>query len=192
MAEGCFESCGTRTSAGVWITSPPSHPPPQAMVWQQPTLPGWRQATLHHSMKQPLFSQKVTGFLVPPASGTYTLYIRSDDQSQFSLSSTADPANLSVVASARSWTRNRWDYFATQRSDPMELEGGKPYYLEVLHSQGGGPYDLLLGLKFHNSNKTRGEVPAEHEVQRVVISSTVVKEKHVSSCTDCSIQMKCQ
>ena len=139
-----------------------------------------------------LFSQKVTGFLVPPASGTYTLYIRSDDQSQFSLSSTADPANLSVVASARSWTRYRWDYFATQRSEPMELEGGKPYYLEVLHSQGGGTYDLLLGLKFHNSNKTRGEVPAEHEVQRVIISSTVVQERHVSSCTDCSIQIKRQ
>lgn len=127
-----------------------------------------------------LFAHKVTGFLVPPTSGTYTLYVRSDDQSQFSLSTTANPANLSVVASAHQWTRNRWDFFATQRSEPMELEGGKPYYLEVLHSQGGGPYDLLLGLKFHNSNKTRGEVPAEHEVQRVVISSTIVMETHVS------------
>ena len=74
----------------------------------------------------------------------------------------------------------------------MELEGGRPYYLEVLHSQGGGPYDLLLGLKFHNNNKTRGEVPAEHEVQRVVISSTIDQERHVSSCTDCSIHIKRQ
>ena len=127
------------------------------------------------------FMHKVTGFLVPPTSGTYTLYVRSDDHSQFSLSTTADPANLSVVASARQWTRNRWDFYTTQRSEPMELEGGKPYYLEVLHTQGAGPYDLLLGLKFHNSNKTKGEVPAEHEVQRVVISSTIIAESHVSS-----------
>ena len=63
----------------------------------------------------------------------------------------------------------------------MELEGGKPYYLEVLHNQASWHYDLLLGLKFHNSNKTRREVPAEHEVQRVIISSTIVKETHVSS-----------
>ena len=155
-----------------------------------PASPGYRAATTDIAWMETgypsplnettLFMQKVTGFLVPPTSGTYTLYVRSDDYSQFSLSTTADPANLSVVASARQWTRNRWDYYTTQRSEPMELEGGKPYYLEVLHTQGGGPYDLLLGLKFHNSNKTRGEVPAEHEVQRVVISSTIVMETHVS------------
>ena len=156
-----------------------------------PSSPGYKAATTDIAWAEtgypsPLnettyFAHKLTGFLVPPTSGTYTLDIHSDDWSQFSLSSTADPANLSVVASAPAWTRNRWDFYASQRSEPMELEGGKPYYLEVLHNQGGGPYDLLLGLKFHNSNKTRGEVPAEHEVQRVIISSTIVKETHVSS-----------
>ena len=79
---------------------------------------------------------------------------------------------------------------------PLDLEGGRPYYLEMLLNQGVGPWHLYLGLKYHNSTLTRTQVPAEHEVQRVVVDSVIVQEKHVSEliwivCKCISIVLLC-
>ena len=123
--------------------------------------------------------QKFSGFLVPPATGRYTVDVRSDDASRVYLSTDSDPAHKQVVASARSYSRNRWDLYDTQRSVPLDLEGGRPYYLEMLLNQGGGPWHIYLGLKYHNTTLTRTQVPAEHEVQRVIVDSVIVQEKHV-------------
>ena len=130
-------------------------------------------------------AQKFSGFLVPPATGRYTVDVRSSDASRVYLSTESDPANKRVVASTHSYTY-RWDLYDTQRSKPLDLEGGRPYYLEMLMSQGGGPWYIYLGLKYHNSTLTRAQVPAEHEVQRVIVDSVIVREKHVSELVlDC-------
>ena len=123
--------------------------------------------------------QKFSGFLVPPATGRYTVDVRSSHASRVYLSTDSDPAHKRVVAHAHSYTY-RWDLYDTQRSKPLYLEGGRPYYLEMLLNQGGGPWNIYLGLKYHISTPTRTQVPAEHEVQRVVVDSVIVQEKHVS------------
>ena len=124
-------------------------------------------------------AQKFSGFLVPPATGRYTVDVRSSDASHVYLSTDSDPAHKRVVAHTPSYTF-WWDSYDTQRSKPLDLEGGRPYYLEMLLNQGGGPWYIYLGLKYHNSTLTRTQVPAEHEVQRVIVDSVIVQEKHVS------------
>ena len=125
-------------------------------------------------------AQKFSGFLVPPANGRYTIDVRSNYASRIYLSTDSDPAHKRVVASAPAYTGSWWDSYDTQRSKPVDLEEGRPYYLEMLLNQRGGPWQIYLGLKYHNSTLTRTQVPAEQEVQRVIVDSVVVREKHVS------------
>ena len=89
----------------------------------------------------------------------------------------AEHAQLNVHAGQH--TRGLYDFFPTQISDPIELEGGKPYYVEVLHTQGGGPWDLGFGAKYHNTNLTSSQAYGEHEEQRIVLSAEIKKETQV-------------
>ena len=140
----------------------------------------WGQTGYPIPFNAPINSvQKFSGFLVPPATGRYTVDVRSRYTSRVYLSTDSDPAHKQLVAHAPSYTY-RWDTYNTQRSKSLDLEGGRPYYLEMLLNQGGGPWHIYLGLKYHNSTLTRTQVPAEHEVQRVILDSVIVREKHVS------------
>ena len=125
-------------------------------------------------------SQKFSGFLVPPATGRYTIDVLSDDASRIYLSTDSDPANKRLMAEAYAWSRGRWNYWPAQRSQPVDLEGGRPYYLEMVLNQGRGPWSIYLGLKYHNSTLSRSEVTAEHEVQKIAVDSIIVQEHHVS------------
>ena len=120
-----------------------------------------------------------SGFFVPPETGIYTFDILSDDISQLFFSLSGDPAAKVLIAEAPSHTSYRWDRYKSQRSKPIHLESGKAHYIEVLHNQGGGPYYLYLGAKYYNTTLTRSEVPAEHEVQRLIIESPVISPKQV-------------
>jgi plastocyanin len=125
-------------------------------------------------------SQKFSGFLVPPATGRYTIDVLSDDASRIYLSTDSDPANKRLMAEAYAWSRGRWNYWPAQRSQPVDLEGGRPYYLEMVLNQGRGPWSIYLGLKYHNSTLSRSEVTAEHEVQKIAVDSIIVQEHHTA------------
>ena len=125
------------------------------------------------------FNTKYTGFFVPPFSGFYTLYVLSDDQSRFYLSHNMSAEHAELVAYADRHTRGQWNHLPTQKSIPIELEGGKPYYLEVLHTQGPGAWNLGFGAKYHNTNLTSSEVYGEHEEQQIVLSAELKKETQV-------------
>jgi len=124
------------------------------------------------------FNSKYIGFYVPPFSGWYTFYIRSDDLSRFYLSPNMSAEHTELVAYANRYT-NSWSTFSTQKSVPIELEGGKPYYLEVLQNQGNGPWNIGFGAKYHNTNLTSSEAYGEHEEQQIVLSAEIVKEMQV-------------
>ena len=87
--------------------------------------------------------------------------------------------HVEQIAFAPQYTRGLYDYFSSQISDPITLESGKPYYLEVLHTQGGGPWDIGFGAKYHNTNLTSSEAYGEHEEQQIMLSAEIVKEMQV-------------
>ena len=92
------------------------------------------------------YGQRVRGYLVPPTTGEYMLFLASDGNGSLRLSTDADPANAAEVASVPDFTNPRqWDKFAQQRSAPVTLEAGRRYYVEVLHKEERGGDNLAVG-----------------------------------------------
>ena len=127
------------------------------------------------------FNSRYRGYFVPPYGGLYTFYIRSDDNSRLFLSPNNSVEHAKVIAESPHHSRQRWDFFESQKSVPLELKSGQPYYMEVLHHQSiYGGWHVEFGAKFHNTNMTSSQAYGEHEKQHIQISSEIRKETHVS------------
>ncbi|MHC4642529.1 MAG: lamin tail domain-containing protein, partial [Planctomycetota bacterium] len=91
------------------------------------------------------YGTRMQGFIHPPVSGLYTFWIASDDNSELWLSTSADPANKSVIAYVPGWTESReWNRFAAQQSSSIMLIDGQKYYIEALHKEGTGGDNLAV------------------------------------------------
>lgn len=85
------------------------------------------------------FSERITGFIVPPVTGSYTFWIASDDQSELRISTDESAANLALAANVTGWVNEEvWDAQPSQRSAPRTLIAGLRYRVEVLHRDGTG------------------------------------------------------
>ncbi|MES2661072.1 MAG: PA14 domain-containing protein [Verrucomicrobiota bacterium] len=83
------------------------------------------------------FSERLTGFIIPPATGAYTFWIASDDDGQLLLSTDENPANLESIASITGHTAEEaWDTYPSQQSSVKQLVAGKRYYFQVNHRDG--------------------------------------------------------
>jgi PA14 domain-containing protein len=100
-----------------------------------------------------------TGWFIPPTTDNYTFFLACDDDSDFFVSTNgANPANKVMVAQEQGWSPYRaWLTVgagnpAQKRSDGFSPDGGAtvpfatgipltagtPYYVELVHHQGGG------------------------------------------------------
>jgi hypothetical protein len=82
----------------------------------------------------------VYGWIKPPATGSYTFFLRSDDASQLWLSSDANPANAAEIANEDGCCNPFQEPgpSVTQTSVPIALDASKSYYITALHKEGGG------------------------------------------------------
>lgn len=98
----------------------------------------------------------VRGYVVPPISGPYHFWVTADDRAQLFLSSTADPAAKAKIAEVPEYADpGVYDKYQSQRSAAVVLERGRPYYIEVLHKQGGGGAHLAVGWTLPDSRVER-------------------------------------
>ncbi|MBK1827208.1 cadherin domain-containing protein [Haloferula rosea] len=92
------------------------------------------------------FGTRMTAHLIAPATGDYTFWVASDDDSQLFLSTDRSESKKSQIASVSGWTGSRqWDKFSSQQSAVIPLVAGQAYYIEVLHKEGGGGDNLAVG-----------------------------------------------
>jgi hypothetical protein len=92
------------------------------------------------------YGTRVRGYITPPATGTYTFWIASDDNSELWLSTNDNPANKVKMAWVLSYTDSRqWNKFSTQKSPAITLTQGQQYYVEALQKEGGGGDNLAVG-----------------------------------------------
>ncbi len=87
------------------------------------------------------YGTRVTGFITAPATGAYTFYIASDDDSQLFLSTNATPAGLSVDPIAKvagSTGETEFTKFPEQKSAAITLTAGQKYYFLAYQKEGGG------------------------------------------------------
>ncbi|RYD48002.1 MAG: hypothetical protein EOP85_04425, partial [Verrucomicrobiaceae bacterium] len=83
------------------------------------------------------FSERLTGYIIPPVTGEYTFWIASDDDGQLLLSTDENPANLVPIASVTGHVAEEaWDISASQKSAKKQLVAGKRYYIQVNHRDG--------------------------------------------------------
>ncbi|MBB5350302.1 hypothetical protein HNR46_000526 [Haloferula luteola] len=91
------------------------------------------------------YLQRLTGYLIPPTTGTYRLWLSSDDDSTLSLSTSEDPADLAEMASVSGYVDpDTWNAQASQRSRAVHLVAGQRYFLEARHRDGIGGDHLSL------------------------------------------------
>ncbi len=95
------------------------------------------------------YGARVTGYIVPQVTGTYTFAASGDDTVELWLSTDSDPAHKAKIASVSAPTAFRqWDANpATQQSAPRTLVQGQRYYVELLHKENTGTDHWSVGWK---------------------------------------------
>jgi hypothetical protein len=100
------------------------------------------------------YGARLSGFVLPPVTGSYTFYINSDDQSALWLSTDAQPANLQLIAAEPEWNNSRQFINGSNQgsrgtpafnvSTPIALQAGRRYYVTALMKEGSGGDNLAV------------------------------------------------
>ena len=95
------------------------------------------------------YGTRMRGYVTAPATGSYTFWIASDDNSQLWLSTNENPANVRKIAWVNGWTSSRaWTWESNQNSynnvGAITLTAGQRYYIEALQKEGGGGDNLAV------------------------------------------------
>ncbi|MBL9136273.1 MAG: PQQ-binding-like beta-propeller repeat protein [Verrucomicrobiales bacterium] len=99
------------------------------------------------------YGQRVSGWLVAPATGDFVFFIAADDTCRLSLSSDESAAGLRLIASHDGWTNPReWNKYASQKSALIPLTSGSTYFFEALMVEDGGGDNLAVGWVRPNSD----------------------------------------
>lgn len=92
------------------------------------------------------YGARISGYICPPATGVYTFWIASNDNSELWLSTDDTRSNKRRIAYVTGATDPRqWDKFPSQKSTGITLSAGHRYYVEVLHKQGVGTDNVAVG-----------------------------------------------
>ena len=90
------------------------------------------------------YGDRMRGFFVPPVSGNYTFYFRSDDAAQLYLNPAGeDPAGKIMILNETGCCAD-WNGFI---SPSFHLRVGKAYYIEGLNAENGGGDYLKVGVR---------------------------------------------
>lgn len=125
------------------------------------------------------YGLRITGFITPDATGSYTFAISSDDQSELWLSTDESAANLKRLAFEPQWNnfrqfaegefnadrtpnRGRNETTPENISGAVTLQASTKYYFEVLMKEGGGGDNVAVayqpaGTPFSNGQDALGE-----------------------------------
>jgi hypothetical protein len=106
------------------------------------------------------YSQRMSGWLIPPTSGNYMFFVASDDGCELYVSTDEDPVNkgeriafISTWVGARDWA-GRYDAATlssveiannNNSATPINLVAGKKYYIEALMNEGTSGDNLAVG-----------------------------------------------
>ncbi len=84
------------------------------------------------------YGGRMSGWIVPTETADYHFFIRSDDNSQLSISLDGNPANATVIASEAGCCGPFEEPGAPETSGPISLTAGNRYYIEAIWKEGGG------------------------------------------------------
>jgi len=102
------------------------------------------------------YGTRVSGYLCVPATGAYTFWISSNDNSELWLSTDDNPLNKRRIAYVSGYTDPRqWTKYASQQSAPVNLVAAGKYYIEALHKEGVGSDHMAVGWQLPGGTQER-------------------------------------
>jgi len=113
---------------------------------------------------------RLRGYLTAPDTGEYFLWLSSRTAADLSLSpddqkytkrriARLSPTDGTATGVGSEWP-NRWDSFVAQMSDPISLQAGERYYLDVLQTS-NSTTDGHIALAWARPNGAREPIPTE-------------------------------
>lgn len=84
------------------------------------------------------YGDSLSGWITPTVSGDYTFFIASDDASELHLSTDSNPLNAQVIAVETGCCHGFQEPGAPTTSMPITLKAGTNYFIQALHTEGGG------------------------------------------------------
>gem|GEM_PF-1079631 len=85
------------------------------------------------------YGARITGVVIPPTSGDYEFFLRSDDASQLFFNKAGDAlAGLEMIAEEAGCCNAFQEPGATQTSAPITLQAGKAYAIQAIFKEGTG------------------------------------------------------
>jgi hypothetical protein len=128
------------------------------------------------------YGERLSGYVIPPVTGSYVFYVASDDSSELWLSTNALPIGKRKIAYVSGWTDFRsYTNRTSQASVPISLEQNKWYYLELLHKEGGGGDHLSV------TWKPPGQMPPQNGAEP--IPGSVLAAKLPSGWPDATLAL---
>ncbi len=107
------------------------------------------------------YGTRISGYLIPEASGFYTFWLASDNEGKLFLSPDEEPNNANEIAYVNSWTGyQQWDKYPSQQSIQIYLDAGKAYYIEALQKEGLGADNLSVA--WEGPGFSRTVIPGEY------------------------------
>lgn len=92
------------------------------------------------------YAQRLRGILTAPATGDYTFWVSSDDQSELWLSTGESKIGRRKIASCDGVVNGQsWDVFPAQKSRTIHLVAGQRYFIEAVHKEGPTGDHLEIG-----------------------------------------------
>lgn len=112
------------------------------------------------------YLQRLSGFVIPPLDGDYVFWIAADDDGELWLSEDDTPARRRRIAIAPMVEGNginfaEWERDQRQRSEPVRLQAGRRYFVEVLHKEAGGNDHVEVGWRLPDGVLER-PIPGVH------------------------------
>ncbi|MFM7553724.1 MAG: PA14 domain-containing protein, partial [Verrucomicrobiota bacterium] len=107
---------------------------PSAKFWAS----GFNSRTVYPDDTHDGYGGKISGFIIPPETGVYRFFIYSDDSSRLFLSTDEKPANAAQIAEETGCCNIFTEPDSPRTSEPINLTGGKKYYIEGIWKEGGG------------------------------------------------------
>lgn len=84
------------------------------------------------------YGDSLSGWITPTVSGQYYFFIASDDASELWLSTDSNPANVALIAQEVGCCHGFQEPGAPTTSGLISLNAGTPYFIQALHTEGGG------------------------------------------------------
>ena len=123
-----------KLGVGTGVNTSPTIQIPRVVPTNSYPSPPTTSSDTRPQMVRDLFGTRIRGLLTAPASGSFRLYIASDDSSEPWLGTSSDPSTARLVARVGAAVGDKeWTNQAVQKSAAIQLTAKQQYYLEVRH-----------------------------------------------------------